>query len=46
MPDGGTTRAGLHLVIGLAIGSLVPGAAANAGRTVTPHPARERFDVE
>jgi hypothetical protein len=33
-------------VIGLAIGSLVPGAAANAGRTVTPHPARERFDVE
>jgi hypothetical protein len=35
----------IHLVIGLAIGSLVAGAAANA-RTVSPHPARERFDVE
>lgn len=36
----------IHLVIGLAIGSLVAGAAAHAGRTSTPRPARQRFDLE
>jgi hypothetical protein len=36
----------IHLVIGLAIGSLVAGAAANATRAVTSSPARQRFDLE
>ena len=36
----------IHLVIGLAIGSLVAGAAANAMRTTSLRPARERYDLE
>jgi hypothetical protein len=36
-------QAVIHLVIGLAIGSLVSGAAASASRPVTP---RQRFEIE
>jgi hypothetical protein len=42
----GLAQAVIHLVIGLAIGSLVGGVAVQSTRTPTPRSAHQRFDLE